>query len=289
MDIHKIENTINRWPTWQKVAFSAAMTWGLGYLDYKTGYEISFSLFYLIPILFSVWFVSRYSAIWFSIISTLIWLYADIRAGLAYSNPYIHIWNASVRLTFFLIITYMLSAIRVMFEAERKLSRQDFLTCVSNSRQFNETLSVEFTRSERNAKPLSIAYMDIDNFKNINDTHGHLQGDKTLKLMCDTIVSDIRSSDTLARMGGDEFALLMPETSQSEAKVIVNRIQASLESTLKGTGYPISFSIGVITCKLPCPKHTPCSPEYLIKQADDLMYTVKHDGKNAAVYKSCPE
>lgn len=189
----------------------------LGGIDYLTGYEVSFSIFYLLPVFLVAWFVGRRAAIFISILSALIWMLADLTSGHTYSHYAIPFWNSIMRLGFFLMAAYFLAAIRKLLAHVTELSRRDPLTGVANGRYFSELVSVEINRSFRFNRPLTLAYMDIDNFKQINDSLGHSTGDDLLHLVAETIKKNVRSIDIIARLGGDEFAILLPETGYEQS------------------------------------------------------------------------
>jgi diguanylate cyclase (GGDEF)-like protein len=124
-----------------------------------------------------------------------------------------------------------------------------------------------------------MVYMDLDNFKTVNDTLGHAIGDLVLKTVVDAIHTQIRNTDFLARIGGDEFAILLTDIDQAHAKPIVERIQSSLLTKMKSNDWDITFSIGVLTVLT-----MPESADKLVSLTDALMYEVKGRGKNAIHY-----
>ena len=252
---------------------------GVGIFDYLTGYEISFSLFYLLPISLATWFAGRRLGVLASIASALTWLIADISPGHPYSHPAIYYWNTAIRFSFFIILTYLLSAVRKAHELEKGLARIDNLTGAANGRYFAELLQLEIARSQRHNLPFTVAYVDVDNFKTINDTFGHSMGDQVLQITIKHVKTRLRNIDVVARLGGDEFAFLFPATDQSAARAAISRIQMSLLSEMCQRNWPVTFSIGVLTCT-----NTPDTADELIKLADALMYSAKNDGKNSIRY-----
>jgi diguanylate cyclase (GGDEF)-like protein/PAS domain S-box-containing protein len=160
-------------------------------------------------------------------------------------------------------------------ERERELARTDVLTRLSNRRAFYEAAENERQRSLRHGHPLTLAYVDVDNFKKVNDTLGHATGDELLVTVADGLRQHLRASDTVGRLGGDEFAILLPETTAQGAESVVRKLSEVLLQEMKSRHWPVSFSIGVATFL-----HNPPSLDEMIRSADELMYTVKRDGKN---------
>jgi diguanylate cyclase (GGDEF)-like protein len=254
-----------------------------GLTDYLTGYELGFSIFYVLPLAFIVWFGSRNLGLVAAVISAVLWLTVDIASGHVYSHPLIPIWNAFIRGGFFVLIVVLLSEIKIAHEKERKLARFDNLTGAVNARYFYELLTIEIERSERYRHPFSIAYIDLDNFKQVNDQNGHLVGDRVLQTVVQTAQSHLRKTDIVGRLGGDEFVLLLPETDQPQAQAVMSKLREQLLSAMQSADWPVTFSIGVITCQKP-----PTHPQLLLKAADALMYQVKHHAKNDIRYDYFP-
>lgn len=126
----------------------------------------------------------------------------------------------------------------------------------------------------------SLAYLDLDNFKSVNDTMGHAAGDGLLKAVVDCAKANLRATDIFARIGGDEFCLLVPNCDENNAKNIVAKLNGKLMEVAKKNQWPVSLSIGVITVGDPA-----CSAEDIIRKADKLMYQVKGEGKNDIVFE----
>ena len=242
--------------------------------------KYAFAIFYLLPVVFIGWFHERNYAIMVSILSAFVWLYADALSGHPYSNITIPIWNAIMRLGFFLLTVFSLSEIKRLLEKEQTFARIDFLTGISNSRHFMENAKIEIERSVRFSHPFTLVYVDIDHFKQINDSLGHTEGDQLLQTVAKTIKDHIRSVDIVSRLGGDEFAILLLETNEKNAKITMSKIQTKLLDVVKKNNWPVSFSIGAIT------SYSACDLDDLIKEADNLMYTVKNSGKNRIEYKT---
>jgi diguanylate cyclase (GGDEF)-like protein len=158
------------------------------------------------------------------------------------------------------------------------------LTKVSNRRFFFESANIEIKKASRYKHPLTIAYLDIDSFKIVNDSLGHNTGDTVLCLIASTIKNNIRINDLVGRIGGDEFAIMLPETEHDSAKIVIRRVQKSLADAMQKNGWAVTCSIGVVTFT-----SLPNSIDEIIKKTDELMYSVKHEGKNSTRYEIFPE
>jgi diguanylate cyclase (GGDEF)-like protein len=253
----------------------------IGVADYLTGSEIAFSIFYLIPISLVTWRVGRRAGVPISFLSALIWMISDRAASPHAMNVIIASWNGLVRLSFFIIQTLLLSSLKKTLDHEKKLSRTDALTEIGNSRHFFEILGNEMERSRRSGRSFTVVYMDIDDFKTVNDRMGHPGGDMVLQMLAGALSRNLRRIDAVARLGGDEFGILMPETGQEAAEKILERIREALSAELEKTHCPVTLSIGAVTFARP--GHT---VEEAIKIADDLMYSVKNRGKNGIEYSN---
>lgn len=259
--------------------YSVLTTVGLGWLDYVTGYEISFSFFYLIPVFLVTWYINRRSGLMMALLTIVVWVLSNRLAGQQYSSEVIRIWNALLRLAFFALTINLFQIVRVTLDRERQLSRTDYLTGAVNSREFHQILQTEIIRSQRYHHPISLAYLDLDNFKTINDQFGHQAGDEVLQFISSTIRNSLRKVDTLARLGGDEFAILLPETNHTAAEGALLKVREAILSQIPPQYAAATVSIGVVSFE-----HPPDSPEVMLHHADNLMYQVKSSGKNHVLF-----
>jgi len=256
----------------------------VAYLDYITGVDFSFSLFYLLPISLISWTISERFGLIFAILASGAWIVVDFWSGNSTRtlNPFAYMWNATARLSFFLLPVFMIRLNRAL-QREKELARTDFLTGVLNARFFHELAQMEINRSVRYKRPFTVAFIDVDNFKTINDTFGHTTGDAVLRAIAINIKSHLRKTDIVARVGGDEFVMLLPETNAQTAPVVIFNMQSALLNEMNESGWPITFSIGVLTLSAP-----PITVDEVLGRADKLMYIVKNSGKNNIQYAIHP-
>lgn len=257
------------------VAIGVALALLTGLLDYLTGSEIVFTSFYLLPIVLVTWYAGTLWGVAISVLSAGLLLLADLNAPGVFSHPLIPYWNAAARFAGFVVINYALAALRRMMTREQLLARQDPLTGIANTRAFRELLDAEIGRARRYGRPLSLAYIDLDDFKSVNDRFGHGAGDELLKVAAAILGLALRKTDAVARLGGDEFAVLLPETGGAQAREVMVRLQRRFCGVMRVHQTPVSISIGVAAFERP-----PESADEAIGTADQLMYGAKDAGKD---------
>ena len=172
-------------------------------------------------------------------------------------------------------------ALRESEERYKQLSVTDSLTGLFNSRHLHERLQAEVERSLRYSRPLSLLVLDCDNFKKINDSYGHLEGDKVLQALAKTIRLCLRSSDSAYRYGGEEFIVIMPEVDISAAQRLAERLRQGFadECVEAQSGQTISCTVSIGVAEY-CPGE---GESQLIRRADDANYEAKRQGKNCVV------
>jgi diguanylate cyclase (GGDEF)-like protein len=249
-------------------------------LDSITSYDISVSALYLLPIILIAWFEGGAPVAIISIFSAITWAVSDLASGHVYSHSAIPIWNAIMVLGMFLIVAYSITAIKKLLIKEREHAHTDDLTGVENIRFFYEQARIEISKSAIDKRPLTLAYIDIDNLRHVNDTLGHIAGDYLLHEAAHIMRSTLRSTDIISRLGGAKFAILMPETKHENATDIIYKVQEHLLDMAKHNGWPVTFRTGVVTCDSPT-----YTIDELIKVAEDLMNAAKKTGKNMVEYE----
>ncbi|MEJ2049867.1 MAG: GGDEF domain-containing protein [Calditrichota bacterium] len=247
----------------------------IGFIDYISGYEYSFSIFYLIPVIWATWNAGRWTGILISVFSTITWIEADLLAKHLYSQPFIPYRNGLVRFGVFITVALLLAEFKKSPDREHTIAGTDHLTQVSNLRSFFEAVETEKKRARRYNRPFTMAYLDLDDFKSINDQLSHRTGDLLLQKVSAIMKEQVRQTDIVGRLGGDEFAILLPETNLESARDVLKRLQNKILQTMRDNKWKVTLSMESITYK-----NFPDSVDEIIRKADDLMYLVKKEGKN---------
>ena len=186
-------------------------------------------------------------------------------------------WNALILSALYISAMFIIIELKHLYERERNFSRIDPLTKVANRRALFESASQAKRLAERNRIPLSISFLDVDNFKQLNDRFGHDAGDHVLVLAAATIARILRPSDVVARIGGDEFAVLLPGATQDDATAVMHRVEQDLQHAMQEHRWPVTFSIGMSSFVSPFG-----SVEEMLSAADQAMYVGKRKRRNTA-------
>lgn len=234
-------------------------------------YVLEFSPFYLVPISFFTWFIGKrvgFVTVFTSLSTVLVIRLRAMPPATAYGDGLI--W-----LVLYLSSVWMIAQLKKLYERERHLSRIDPLTLVQNRRAFFESAASVKSYSDRHNLPVSIAYLDLDDFKQFNDHFGHATGDKLLAATAAEIRKVLRPTDVVARIGGDEFAILLPETAIGAAQQILDRVRLEVNRVLQEKHWQMTLSIGLVSFSPPL-----SSVSEMMQSADEVMYAAKNLGKN---------
>jgi len=246
-------------------------------VDYATGVEISVSAFYPLPAVLMAWFAGRPAAVAMAVLAAVTQLAVRIAGEPGLSIRPVFFWNALMELAVYAGLALALGALRDAHARESLLARRDPLTGAANRRAFFERAELEFQRARRlGGAPLSVAFLDLDDFKAVNDRFGHEAGDAVLKAVVETIQGRIRSTDLLARLGGDEFAVLMVGADEAQTEVVLEDLRRQLRDRLAGLPGSVSLSIGAVSLR----SHFGSFDE-VMAEVDRLMYRAKGRGKSA--------
>ena len=185
------------------------------------------------------------------------------------------IFNTTMRLAIFLYGAWLIGEMRRVLLRESRMAREDALKQLPNRREFHERGLQALAQAQRQGASFTAAFIDLDRFKEVNDTLGHDIGDALLTVVARIIREQVRISDIPGRLGGDEFVLLLPNMDAQAASGYVEKLRNRLLDAMREKGWLVTFSIGVASYKV-----APQDFDLLIKQADTLMYEVKHSGRD---------
>lgn len=265
-------------------ALCVTLTVAVGLADYTAPPEVSFAVFYLVPVVLVAARGAHLLAGMVAGMAAAAWILADVLARpAAYTTPVIPLWNGVSRLLVFLVVAWLVTSLRRGVSLERELSRVDNLSGVANRRAFYEAVESELRRVRRTSAPITVAFLDIDDFKVVNDRLGHAEGDAVIRVMGEVLAARVRGTDVVARLGGDEFALLLPGASPDIASNVLERIHRELLDQARQRGWPLGFSVGAVTWGRP-----PASVDEMVARADEVMYEVKLNGKNSVRCTEAP-
>ena len=248
----------------------------IAYVDSVTGIELRVFPLYFLPVLVVSLRLGRWPGLATAAASAAAWHLSHRLAGLHSSRSAIDLANLVVMAVAFGVVALLGAAQRGWLRRERALSRTDGLTGVLNGRGFYEAAAVELARSKRYRHPLTVAYVDLDDFKVVNDRHGHTRGDAVLVAVAHAMRRACRSTDLVARLGGDEFVVLFPETGREAAETALVKLRSRVQEAASEDGHPLTASVGAVSFTEP-----PAEVEVLVHEADKAMYAAKAGGKDA--------
>jgi diguanylate cyclase (GGDEF)-like protein len=262
-------------PQRRVVVLAVGLVAFVAWIDLVTGEQLSVSIFYVGPVFLLTWFVSRRAGV----AGAFLCAGARLALALGTDSPVprlVAVWNTDVELGLFLLCAFAFGTLKETLDREQVRSRTDLLTGVASRRAFFDRLEIEIERSRRDGSTTTLAYVDLDDFKDVNDRLGHASGDALLQRTAQRMVSWLRATDFVARIGGDEFAILLPRTDAEAGRRLLTELSSKLlEATETGA---VSLSVGAITFG-----PTDENADELLGRADEHMYRVKSQGKKSVL------
>lgn len=255
-----------RWAAWL-VCVSTILL--LGYLRTATDAEFTFASFAVVPVLVIAWIAGKGSGLFIAFLSAAMWWVGDIASEREFSAQWIPWANAITRFVIYCLAALLVAKVRQQFDREHEQATRDALTGLPNRRAFLEAGKAEVERVKRYLHPLAVVFLDLDNFKQLNDTKGHAAGDAALRATAKALVATLRSSDRVARLGGDEFGALLPEIGYDAAVESARKISVVVNRALEAFP-PVKVSVGVAWFGV-----ADRTFSAMLNAADELMYEVK--------------
>lgn len=260
-------------PTALAVTLLSLLT--IAVIDFQSGVELRTFPLYYAPIALAAWHFGRGGALAAAGLASAGWYVSNQLAGLQYTHPFFWVSNTLVQGSSFAIVGWLVATVRQSQLRERELARIDSLTGLLNSRALYDDGSRMLELCRRTRRPITLAYIDLDYFKTVNDRDGHAAGDRLLQAVAQALRSATRAADLPARMGGDEFAVLFPELGPEQVEPAIARLRQTLTEALANMANGVTASVGAVTFLAP-----PSDLEPMVQAADALMYRAKQQGRN---------
>lgn len=245
----------------------------LGWLRQHTDAEYAFASAIIVPVFLVAWFGGLAQGIAASVLAACMWVAGDLLSGREWTKGWIPFVNGLVRLATYCFIAFLAARIRALLRHQAEMATRDSLTGLMNQRAFFEAGQAEALRASRYGHPMAVVFLDLDDFKVLNDTLGHDAGNEALVAVGDALTKALRSTDSVARLGGDEFAVLLHEIGEKSAVAAARKMSEKVEAALEAYP-PVTASIGVVWYEWPRGEF-----KAMLKAADAQMYEVKHGGK----------
>ena len=268
-------------PSGVALALCAALFIAVALADMLTPPELNLALAFVFVVLIATWNLGWARGLAFALAGCLVQYVALLsHASEILYTPVWFAWVAN-RCIILLLVVALTHPLKVLFDRHAAAARIDSLTGAANHKHFHEALQAEASRSARSGAPFSVAFLDCDDFKLVNDHFGHAVGDKVLRGIVNAASACTRRSDTVARLGGDEFAILLPSAGAAEALVVVRRFREVLESEQRPHPWASTVSIGLASFA-----RGPIHADAVMSICDALMYRAKRSGKGHLEHES---
>lgn len=244
---------------------------GLAFLRVATDAEFAFASAIILPVVAVAWFVNKRQGLAYSVLAAIVWVVADFQAGKQFSADWVPWVNGLTRFGVYALVAYLTSSLHEVLIHECELARHDPLSGLLNRRAFFEVGNSETVRAKRYGHALGIVFLDLDDFKALNDARGHEVGDMAIKAVSGALQQILRASDSAGRLGGDEFAVVLPEINFQASNDAGHKIAHAINAALKGF-HPVSVSIGIAWFERVLDDFPT-----MLATADGVMYEVKKE------------
>jgi diguanylate cyclase (GGDEF)-like protein len=273
-------NWINRLPVGKTYFLSTLMLVAVALADYLTHVELTLSPWYAFPCFLMDWRIGRRPALAYALFATVLQLLIGMTAAHDYPNRYYLVGDLVLNLAFCLVLIWIIAKLRLALEMESILSRSDFLTQLANRDSMLDGLEKEIQRCGRQENSLTVAMIDLDNFKRFNEKRGHSVGDLLLAAMAELLRNHFRSTDIVARTGDDEFMLILPTRSADIIEAKLQALRKDLESLFMVRGWDVTFGMAAIVFVQPS-----VTGEQVMLEIQQLMHEIKQRGANEFAHR----
>jgi len=260
---------------------AAALMGAIFLLDHLAASQIMLGIYYVFPVALVSWAGGTLWGALFSLLALGLSLITGFDVGHPFIKPLYYYIYTFGSLATFLLVAYLTSRFSDAHHKLQIMARQDPLTGIMNRMGFYEMLNMEINRQIRYGYPFALALIDCDNFKAVNDALGHQEGDNLLATVADTLNNGMRKTDIVARLGNDEFAVILTSVTKAESAAVVEKLQRMLNNSMKEHQWEITFSFGVMAFA-----SAPDSVGHALEITDKLMYEVKRAGKNSVLIET---
>jgi diguanylate cyclase (GGDEF)-like protein len=250
-----------------------ALVMAIGVADWLVGSTLPLLGLLVLPVVGASWPGRRPPAIGVAVGAAIVAATVSVLDGRALGVSWV--WEALLVLAVYVAVAVLVARQGRAIEQQRRLAAVDALTGALSRATFLERVEAELALARRHQRVVSLLYLDVDDLKTINDTHGHHAGDRHLVALVGRVTACLRRSDLIGRLGGDEFAVLLPDTTRDHAEVAADRLRRAL--LLDSGEEPIYVSMGLVSYE-----HPPADADMLLRRADALMYAAKRNGSGLA-------
>jgi diguanylate cyclase (GGDEF)-like protein len=217
-----------------------------------------------------------------AVLAALMWFISGLWSAPSYGVHWIVLLNGITHFLIYLLVAYLTARVRTLLLQEAESARREPLTGLLNRRAFHEIGHGEVLRASRYHHPVAVVFIDLDRFKQLNDSRGHEAGDRALCAVGQALIRALRRTDSVARLGGDEFGIILPEIDRIGVAATGEKLAADIAIALSGFA-PVSASIGVAWFE-----HVGVDFETLIREADLLMYAIKRGSQGGLKIRHFP-
>lgn len=249
-------------------------------MNKQLGTELPLALLYFLPIGLTAWYVGAGAGFGMVVLSAMYRFIALFITDYSDSRVWVSVASLALFVSIFSLFCYLILRTKNLLSELTYASQTDFLTRAASRRYFTQMGNTELNRAHRLKSYVTLIFIDLDGFKKVNDKLGHDGGDNILIRVAEIIKSNLRAGEILGRIGGDEFAVLLPNTDGEKAKPLIARMRSNLIADQKISASGVTFSMGVATSSI----IKLAQFDELMSVADQSMYTIKNTTKNSSAF-----